>query len=136
MLHYITMQRGQVMLLAILLIGGSVIGLSSTASFMMLHRLRMASDIADSTRAVFAAESGIECASYLDLKLAAPTTAINTTCSSITFEDPLNPGDIDPKTSVTVTAEIFTINIDQYLRIKSKGKTNRVNRALEVVYPK
>jgi len=51
---------GQVMLLTVLVIGGLLLGASSIAGLLMVYQLRQASDITNSTKAIFAADSGLE----------------------------------------------------------------------------
>jgi hypothetical protein len=54
------MEKGQVMLLTVLVIGGLLLGASSIAGLLMVYQLRQASDIANSTKAIFAADTGLE----------------------------------------------------------------------------
>ncbi len=52
--------EGQVLLITVLLLGGSTIAASTIAGFLLLRSIRQSSDIANSTKAVFAADTGIE----------------------------------------------------------------------------
>ena len=52
--------RGQVMLLTVVLLAGSVLGTTSIAGVLTLFQLRQASFATDSMRAIFAADTGIE----------------------------------------------------------------------------
>ena len=54
------MSKGQVMLLTVLVIGGLLLGASAIAGLMMVYQLRQASDVVNSTKAIFAADTGIE----------------------------------------------------------------------------
>ena len=58
------LQRGQIMLLTILFIGSSILVFSSIAGYIMIQRIRASSDTVDSTKAIFAADSGVECMIY------------------------------------------------------------------------
>jgi len=51
---------GQAMLLTVLILGGSILSASTIAGYLMLLKIRTASDIANSTKAIFAADTGIE----------------------------------------------------------------------------
>ena len=60
--------RGQVMLLTVLILGGSILGASTIAGYLMLLKIRGASDITNSTKAIFAADTGIEWELYKQFK--------------------------------------------------------------------
>ena len=53
-------QAGQVMLLAVLIIGTSMLAMTSISGYLILQRIRSSSNIVDSTKAIFAADTGIE----------------------------------------------------------------------------
>ncbi len=59
---------GQVMLLTALILGGSILGASTIAGYLMLLQIRGASDITNSTKAIFAADTGIEWELYKQFK--------------------------------------------------------------------
>lgn len=48
------------MLLTVLVLGGSILGASTIAGYLMLLKIRTSSDITNSTKAIYAADSGIE----------------------------------------------------------------------------
>jgi len=48
------------MLLTVLVIGGVLLGASSIAGLLMVYQIRQASDVTNSTKAIFAADSGVE----------------------------------------------------------------------------
>ncbi len=52
--------KGQVMLLTVLVIGGLLLGASSIAGLLMVYQIRQSSDVVNSTKAIFAADTGIE----------------------------------------------------------------------------
>lgn len=60
--------KGQVMLLTVLVMGGSLIAASTIAGYLMLLKIRQSSDITNSTKAIFAADTGIEWDLYRRLK--------------------------------------------------------------------
>lgn len=56
------------MLLTVLILGGSILGASTIAGYLMLLKIRGASDITNSTKAIFAADAGIEWELYKQFK--------------------------------------------------------------------
>jgi len=59
---------GQAMLLTVLILCGSILGASTIAGYLMLLKIRNSSDITNSTKAIFAAETGIEWELYKQFK--------------------------------------------------------------------
>jgi len=59
---------GQAMLLTVLILGGSILGASTIAGYLMLLKIRSSSDITNSTKAIFAADTGIEWELYKQFK--------------------------------------------------------------------
>jgi hypothetical protein len=55
---------GQAMILAVLALGGTMLGATAIAGFLMLYQIRQATDFEASSKAVFAADSGIQWALY------------------------------------------------------------------------
>jgi hypothetical protein len=56
--------KGQVMLLSALLIGGSILAATSVAGYLMLLQIRQSTNIANSAKAITAASTGIDWALY------------------------------------------------------------------------
>lgn len=54
------LQSGQVMLLTVVLLSGTVLGTTTIAGLLMLYQIRQASLATDSLRAIFAADAGME----------------------------------------------------------------------------
>ena len=54
------MQKGQVMLLSVLIISGAVLGATAIAGLLMLYQVRQATNITLSMQALFAADAGVE----------------------------------------------------------------------------
>src|SRR3989344_415294 len=52
--------KGQAMVLTALIIGGALLAITTVAGYLMAVRIRQGSDIVNSTKAIFAAEAGIE----------------------------------------------------------------------------
>lgn len=52
------------MLIAVLALGGTILGATTIAGFLMVYQIRQTSDFEDSAKAVFAADAGTEWALY------------------------------------------------------------------------
>lgn len=52
--------RGQAMLLTVLILGSAILSASAIAGYMMVLKIRSSSDIANSSKSIYAADSGIE----------------------------------------------------------------------------
>lgn len=57
-------KSGQAMILAVLALGGTMLGATAIAGFLMLYQIRQAADFESSAKAVFAADAGTEWALY------------------------------------------------------------------------
>jgi len=57
-------QKGQMMLFTVMVLSGAILSATTLAALLVLFQLRQTSDVAASTRAIFAADTGIECAFY------------------------------------------------------------------------
>ena len=55
---------GQVMITTILALGGVLMGATAIAGLLMVYQIRQASDLANSTKAIFAADTGVEWGLY------------------------------------------------------------------------
>ncbi|PIV31742.1 hypothetical protein COS33_01645 [Candidatus Wolfebacteria bacterium CG02_land_8_20_14_3_00_37_12] len=106
-------KNGQAMLLAVLLIGTSVLVITSLSGYMILQRIRMGFNFVDSTKALFAADAGIECEFYNQFKGA------GVDCNNLNFSDPL--------TKIQTFIVANASGTPQY--IKSIGTSNKLNRA-------
>lgn len=95
------------MLLTVLILGGSILGASTIAGYLMLLKIRGASDITNATKAIFAADTGIEWELYKQFK---------------------NPTYPRPLLSNNAT---FTSSNDTQL-IKSIGQSSNIFRAFEM----
>ncbi|OGM94256.1 hypothetical protein A2610_03060 [Candidatus Wolfebacteria bacterium RIFOXYD1_FULL_48_65] len=61
-------QRGQAMILTVLVLSSIVLSLSSIGGYLMLVRLRISSDIGNTMRAIYIADAGLECEAYNHFK--------------------------------------------------------------------
>lgn len=57
-------RQGQVMLVTVLVLGATLFGAITIGGLVLVYQLRQTSDLEDSTRAVFAADAGIEWGLY------------------------------------------------------------------------
>ncbi len=53
-------EKGQVMILSVLALGGTILGATTIAGLLMVYQLRSTSDVANSAKAIFAADAGID----------------------------------------------------------------------------
>ena len=60
------MKRGQVMLLTVLIVSGTILGATTIAGLLMLYQLRQVTNFGYSVQAFFAADTGAECAFFHD----------------------------------------------------------------------
>lgn len=58
------------MILTVLVLSSAVLALSAIGGYMMLLRLRINSDIINTTKAIYIADAGIECEAYNQFKMA------------------------------------------------------------------
>ncbi len=52
------------MILTVLALGGTILGATTVAGLLMLYQIRQATDLANSAKAIFAADAGLEWALY------------------------------------------------------------------------
>lgn len=102
-------QAGQAMLLAVLLIGASVMAFTSIAGYMTLTRMKTSSNITDTAKAIMAADAGIECELYNKYK------DPDIICNNIVFGDG------------TKIQTVPGVNL-----IKSAGISNKTHRAFSI----
>lgn len=55
---------GQVMILTVLALGGAILGATTIAGLLMLYQIRQATDLANSGKAIYAADAGLEWTLY------------------------------------------------------------------------
>lgn len=61
-------QKGQIMIVSVLMISGTVLSATVLAGYLTLYHLRQAVDIENSAKSIFAADAGVEWQLYKDLK--------------------------------------------------------------------
>lgn len=114
--------KGQVMLLSILLIGASILGATSIAGYLMLRQLRLSSDIVNSTKAIFAADTGIEWELYKCFKCN-PDFFCDPDCTALDSQKP----SMTNNSSVSSTVIYDNNGLPQ--SIKSVGSASQIHRA-------
>ncbi|HEY4523712.1 MAG TPA: hypothetical protein VJK04_02460 [Candidatus Paceibacterota bacterium] len=72
-------KRGQLMLMTVLILGGTMIGASTIAGLITTYRLQQAGRARDSAMAIFAADAGLEKGFYQCFKLSDCSTEITQT---------------------------------------------------------
>ena len=102
------MEKGQVMLLTVLVIGGLLLGASAIAGLMMVYQIRQSSDVVNSTKAIFAADSGVEWELYRMFK------------------------DSDYSKPTMTNQTDFSTTVYGNSAVKSVGSSNRSSRAFEM----
>jgi len=61
-------RSGQALLMSVIMMGGALLGAAAIAGVLMLFQVRQANNAADSARALFAADAGLEWRTYCVLK--------------------------------------------------------------------
>jgi hypothetical protein len=126
-------QKGQVMLITVLALSGTILGATAIAGLLMLYQIRQTTDAANSAKAIYAADSGIEWRLYRFFKVDSQTC--NPDCEGSGFADCLpptmtnitNPPDPIKTSCETVGGAATTITI------KSTGVSSRNSRAFEII---
>ena len=106
------------MLLTVLMLGGAILTTSVVAGYLMVLKIRASSDIANSAKAIFSADSGIECELYR-YNFANPRNPRNIDCDRLSFDD--------GQTSVATEIVYDASSTPQY--IKSIGSSRDSKRA-------
>ncbi len=121
-------QEGQVLLLTVLLLSGAILSATTLAAIMVLYQLRQSADTSGSAKAIYAADSGIECTLFNKFRC----TAISPNCPSITTVA-RDCGDINPVT-LNNGAVYKTVVSGGGNVVTSIGKSGRAARAFEITF--
>lgn len=103
--------------MTVIILSGAILGATALASLLVLFQFRQASDIAASTKAIFAADSGIECVFFDRYRTSAPARDCGAT-SPVMLDN---------------GAEYRTIDVGGDA-MKSVGRFGRAARAFEVAF--
>lgn len=131
--------RGQAMLLTVTLIGSVVLIFSSISGYFIIQRLRMAADFVDSSKAIYAADTGLEWKLYQCFKcdqggnIFCDINVGTNNCSSNPTVDALSPTLTDSLTSFISTITTNIVGTSTVYNFKSIGKSNKSYRAFELI---
>ena len=121
--RYMIHEKGQVMLITILTLSGILLGATTIAGLLMTYQIRQATDITNSTKAIMAADAGIEWELYKisqergDYQISFSNgAALITTCKRLDSSDCLYDGS----------------DMESGLTIRSIGQSLKVYRAFEM----
>ncbi|MDE2000966.1 MAG: hypothetical protein KGI60_00160 [Patescibacteria group bacterium] len=120
------MKSGQVMLITVLALSGTILGATTIAGLLMLYQMRQASDIANSTKAIFAADTGIEWRLYKFFK------ADKDACLSCPDGGACPAPTLANGATFTSTCDSQTVNGVQTVTIRSTGVSQNNARAFEI----
>jgi hypothetical protein len=101
-------RNGQAMIIAILTLGGAILGATTLAGLLLLYQIRSTTDSESSAKAIFAADSGVNWALYSYFNSPQPQSGASSTLSNgasylVTCSDDTG-ATIDCDTSATTTA--------------------------------
>ncbi len=123
--------KGQVMLITVLVLSGTILGATAIAGLIMLYQIRQSTDIVNSTKAIYAADSGIEWRLYKFFKAPAPDTQKCKTCAESNFACPQTQFQNNSSFETACTAQLSGGNLT--VDIKSKGLSGNNARAFEII---
>ena len=109
-------QKGQAILMVVLILGATMLGVTTIAGYISLQKIKTVTGITQSAEAIYAADYGVECYLY---KL---TKDPDIFCENI---GPLANG---------ATAQVATTTDGVYQVIKSVGKSGDISRAFGVFF--
>ncbi len=119
-------RKGQAMLLAVLAMGGIILGATAIGGFLMIHQIRQTTTAEHSAEAIFAADAGLERGLYQYFKVfgcdSAPTSSI-----CISGSTPLS----DSLSNGSSYAGTLTVGNKQIL---SRGTAVNARRALLLLF--
>lgn len=76
-------REGQSMIIAVLAVGGVILGATTIAGLLMVFQIRQTTNSADSAKAIFAADAGLESALYQKFANVSATALVFTNGASI-----------------------------------------------------
>ena len=116
------LRSGQAMIIAVLALGGAILGATSLAGLLMLYQIRATTDSINSAKAIFAADSGVNWAFYTYFNSPPPPNTPPTillesgaTTSVICYDEDSVPVDCDNAPATTT--------------VRSEGDSNGARRA-------
>ena len=117
--------RGQIMLLTVLALSGTILGATTIAGLLIVYQIRQSSDIVNSTKAIFAADAGLEWRLYKFFKFdsqACKDCPDGGACPQPSFGN-----------GVSLQTACEVAEGGAATKIKSTGTSVNASRALEIV---
>lgn len=106
-------KKGQVMIMTTLAIGGTILGAATIAGLLIVYQIRQTTDLADSAKAIFAADAGIEWGLYNFFHATTPIGDPNPLSSGAEFVIKCYDGEIPPNlincSALSTTSSIRSI---------------------------
>jgi len=119
--------RGQVMLMTVMAISGTILGATTIAGLLMLYQVRQSTDIINSTKAIFAADSGLEWRLYKFFK------SDNQACMNCPDGGSCPQPNLQNNATFSTTCDLQIINGTSTVSIKSSGTFGNNSRAFEIL---
>lgn len=116
------------MILTVLALGGAVLGATTIAGLLMLYQIRETTDLANSAKAIYAADAGIEWSLYKWFKDPSPPAVSFTNRATVLITQSCLDKDgltIDPCDSASPAVSVT---------FKSKGTSGNSNRAFGLTF--
>lgn len=114
---------GQVMLVTVMALSGMILGATTIAGLLMIYQLRQSTDLINSTRAIYAADAGIEYELYRIYKNSGYVAPVLSNGASFETQK-------QSESAIDVGKKTETITV------KSIGKSGKVARAFEMILRK
>lgn len=119
----LSVRSGQAMLMTVLVLSGTILGATTIAGLLTLYQLRQSADVANSAKAIFASDAGIEWRLYKFFKLDGQTC----------MDCPDGVGCPQPEmTNQSSFISSCTVSPEGDITIKSSGEANKTSRALRI----
>ena len=122
--------RGQVMLLTTVVLSGTFLVVSGMVGFLMVYKIRQSTDMTNSTKAILAADSGIEWELYRCFKCYSAEIC-DSDCPA-PYSPPSYSGPQMANNSIATTTVIFNAS-GTAESIKSVGKSGNTARAFQMM---
>lgn len=120
--------NGQVMLITVLTLSGTILGATAIAGLLMLYQIRQTSDVINSTKAIFAADAGMAWRLYKFFK------ADGQACKNCPDGGACPQPDFTNSASFQSTCQEVISSTTQSVTFRSNGNAFKNNRAFELVF--
>lgn len=122
--------QGQVMLITVLALSGTIVATTAVAGLLMLYQIRQSTDVINSTKAIFAADAGIEWQLY---KYVGDKSC--KTCAESKYAcPPPSPFSNGATFEIICALKTDPVTNAQKVTIKSKGTSAKTSRAFEISF--